>query len=77
MNDIPQLSHARQQVDTVLRADEDASENAGFVVFGSSGDHDVLFWSCAYMMGSAPHTQWLVPGARIHGTIFMAIPHTE
>jgi len=77
MNDIPQLSHGRKTVTAVLPPDEDASENAGFVVFGRSGDHDVLYWSCAYMMSDAPHTQWIVPGARIHATIFMAIPRSD
>jgi hypothetical protein len=75
MTDVPQLSHGRRTVTAVLPPDEDSSENAGFVVFGRSGDQDVLYWSCAYMMSEAPHTSWIVPGAKIHATIFMAVPH--
>ncbi len=77
MVDVPQLSHGQRTVTAVIPSEQDSSENAGFVVFGRSGDHDVLFWTCAYIMSDAPHTQWIVPGARIHGTIFMAIPHTD
>src|SRR3954470_20083111 len=75
LNDIPQLSHGRRTVTAVLPPEEDASENAGFVVFGRSGDFDVLYWSCAYMISDAPHTSWIVPGAKIRATIFMAVPH--
>lgn len=75
--EIPQLSHGRKTVTAVIPPEMDSSENAGFVVFGRSGDHDVLFWTCAYMMSDTPHSSWIVPGARIHATIFMAIPRTD
>lgn len=77
MSDVPQLTHGQQYVGSRLPPDEDGSENAGFVVFGESDGHDVLFWSCAYMMSPAERTQWLVPDARIHATIFMAIPRVD
>lgn len=77
MNEVPQLAHGRRTVTAVIPPEMDSSENAGFAVFGRSGDFDILFWTCAYMMSDTPHSSWIVPDARIHGTIFMAIPRSD
>jgi hypothetical protein len=74
---VPNLEDALQYVGKVLPETEDGSENAGFVVVGSSAGQNVLFWTCEYIISGAPSTQWIVPDARFTGTIFMAISSTQ
>src|SRR5262245_61109806 len=73
MSQVPQLSDGHRYVGTVLPGADDGSEAAGFMLMATCGDFDVLFWACAYLISPAAHTQWLVPGGRMHGTICMVV----
>jgi hypothetical protein len=57
-----------------LPAGKDGSEVAAFVVTDTVDGEDVLFWSSGYMMNGAGANQWVVPDARIMGTIFFTVP---
>ena len=57
-----------------LPADKDGSEVAAFVIADSVGGEDILFWSSGYLIKGDGANQWVVPDARIMGTIFFAVP---
>lgn len=72
----PKLSDAELYTDRLPRG-RDCSEDAGFIITADTGDHDIYFYACAYVLRSEGSGIWVKRNGRINGTIFYAIPHTD
>jgi hypothetical protein len=74
---VPAIDHAQPYSLTGLPADKDAGETTGFMVIGNSGDQQVLFWTCAYVMKGRGARHWLVDDARAIGTMLIVTPRDQ
>jgi len=71
---IPSVDEARLRMYDGLRADGDASENAGFVVLARTDDTDLLLWTAVYAISGRGAGQWVVPDGRLQGTLLLTVP---